>query len=151
MIFSQLDVAMDNPLTVRLVERLSDLKSVGQRILQFLDGQLLLDSRAIDELHDDELPIAFLFYVVDRANVRVIERRCGPCLLKKASLLCSWATRWCGRNFSAYDAIKLGVVALYTTPIPPSPSFSKYFVLRNYLTDHGFLKHCERRMFAPAA
>ena len=75
----RLDVPMDDSLRVRRVQRVRDLnRQVKQRIrLQGLTLDMLLERLAFQQLHRDErLPLA-LVNVVDRTNVRVIERGSG--------------------------------------------------------------------------
>ncbi len=76
-----LDVTMHDPASVRGVQGVGDLQRV-------LDGRVQLDRSALEQLveghafeilHDDERLAGVLVDVVDGADVRMVERRCGPC------------------------------------------------------------------------
>src|SRR5579863_5426216 len=70
-----LDVAMDDSLSMRGVERIGDLDAKIQKLLEIdrLAVNVMTQSLAVNELHGDKGPAVLLANVVDGANVRVIE------------------------------------------------------------------------------
>ncbi len=68
---------MDDPLAVRLAQRVRDLgaepEHVGERQRSFREP--ILERLAVDELHDQEVDAALAPDVVQRADVRMVERR----------------------------------------------------------------------------
>jgi hypothetical protein len=68
----RLQVAMDDPLLVRGVERVADLDA---RLDGLIEGHRPGDGLAVDELHHEVAAAVVLADVVQRADVRVVERR----------------------------------------------------------------------------
>src|SRR5262245_11100974 len=66
---------MDDSLLVRRLERISDLLSNIQRILDRDCSSLeaLCQSFALDEFHDEEMSVPRLFQTMQRRNVRMIQ------------------------------------------------------------------------------
>ena len=83
----RLDVAMDDAVLVRGVERVGDLDAEVEDLVGLerpADDEPVLQRFAFHQLHDDEgLPVR-LVDVVDRADVRVLERGSGPRLALEA-------------------------------------------------------------------
>ena len=73
----RLDVAMDDPRTVRRVEGVGDLDRQAPDSLERhrLPADLVLEGLPFQELHDEERAPVRLAEIVDRTNVRVVERR----------------------------------------------------------------------------
>ena len=71
---------------MRGVQRVGDLEpEVEYRVqAQRAGGEPILQRRALEILHDDERPLVLLTDVVDRADVRMVERRGGPRFSLKA-------------------------------------------------------------------
>ena len=71
------DVAVDDARGMRGVQRVGNLDAhVEQRVqAQRTGGEPILQRRALQILHDDERPPVLLADVVDRADVRVVQRR----------------------------------------------------------------------------
>ena len=84
----------------------------------------LLQRRPVEELHDEERAAVLLADIVDRADVGVIQRRCGPRLAAETGQGSGSSARSGDRNFSATKRCSRVSSALYTTPMPPPPSFS---------------------------
>ncbi len=80
----RLDVPVDDPVRVRVIERLPSLLEPPQRVRRRLAAVLLqplLERGAVDVLHDDVGPLAGLADVVDRHDVRLVgDARRGACL-----------------------------------------------------------------------
>ncbi len=82
-----LDVAMDEPLLVRGVERLCDLREEIDRALgleRAVLGHDLGQVRALDVAHREEEQAVLVSRLVDRDDVRVVERGGDPRLAQEA-------------------------------------------------------------------
>src|SRR5262249_19651861 len=73
----RLEVAVDDAERVGQGQRVRDLDGdrEGGEGLERLARQELLEVRALDELHDDEMEAVLFAAVVDRLDVRVVEER----------------------------------------------------------------------------
>ena len=73
---------MQDALAVRRVERFGDLMaSVQQRLRSSgFPASLLVERVALEQLHRQQHLAVVFAERVNRADVRVIEARCGPCL-----------------------------------------------------------------------
>ena len=70
---ARLQVAVDDSLPVRLVERVRDLDSEAKHLLrrESSPGEAILERLPLEELHDEVLDPAFAPDVVERADMRV--------------------------------------------------------------------------------
>src|SRR5271166_5572588 len=75
----RLDVAMNDRLRVCGTERVSDVDGKRQNQFGFLrtPSNAMLQCEAVQELHSDERFAVLIINLMDRANVRMIECRCG--------------------------------------------------------------------------
>src|SRR5262249_4681868 len=75
----RLDVPMDNSLAVCSSQRRSDLHSQIEHLIecQWLAVHVLVQRPAREQLHDEEPPPVVLSYIVDCADVRIVQRGCG--------------------------------------------------------------------------
>ena len=74
---ARLQVAVDDSLSVRLVERVRDLDSEAKHLLrrESSPGEAILERLPLEELHDEVLDPAFAPDVVERADMRVRKLR----------------------------------------------------------------------------
>ena len=84
-----LDVAVDDAVAVRLVERVGRLRGDRHRLgdRQRTARHPRRERFAGDQLHDDERPVAVLAQVVDRGDVRRAQHRRGTRLAEQAGTL----------------------------------------------------------------
>ena len=84
--FARLDVAVDDAVAVRGVERVGDLDTEIEQVVerQRTAREPLLQRLAFEQLHHHELLAVVLADVVQRADVRVAQRRDDPRLAQKA-------------------------------------------------------------------
>ena len=70
-----LNVTMNDPFTMRRIERVSNLNSERQCVfrLQWTASDAMLQRHAIQELHDHEGTTIFLANVMDRADVGMVQ------------------------------------------------------------------------------
>ena len=83
----RLDVAVNDAVRMRVLERFCDLRGIAQRLLRAEHAALreaLLERHALDELHDDILRVAAVPHVIHRDDVRLREHGDGVCLRLKA-------------------------------------------------------------------
>ena len=78
----RLDVAVDDPGSVRRLERVGDLDRERQQLidLERAPADPMLQRRPVEELHDEERAAVLLADIVNGADVGVIQRRRGACL-----------------------------------------------------------------------
>ena len=96
----RLEVAVDDALAMRGVERVGDVLAVAQHLVQ--RDRAARDPRlqrlALQQLHHHELLAGVLADVVQRADVRMIERRDGARLAEEALHRLRLATRFLGQE-----------------------------------------------------
>src|ERR1700741_4711919 len=82
-----LDVAMDDSLRMGGVESIGNFDGKIEKAIEFhgLAGDYMLERRAVEEFHGDEGFAVFLADVVDGADARMIEGRCGLSLALEAA------------------------------------------------------------------
>src|SRR5271169_6004766 len=80
-----LKIAVDNAFGVCCIEPVGDFDSNAKQWFQFewATADYVLQGHAIHELHGDEGAAIFFSDVVNRTDVGMIERRCGPSLAAK--------------------------------------------------------------------
>lgn len=79
---------MDDPFAVGSLQRAGDLHSELEHLLdrQSPAAHALLQSPAFKQLHDEELLPLVFSHVVNRTDVRIVERGCGMCFALEALL-----------------------------------------------------------------
>src|SRR4029077_20208203 len=77
---SGLDVPVDDGFRVGRIESVGNLVAIiGNAFdVQWLSGNAVLEGLSFKNLHDNEVLAFKLVYIVDRANVGMIQRRSGP-------------------------------------------------------------------------
>src|SRR5215469_7714879 len=88
-------------------------------------GDDVLQDLAFQKLPGDERSAVFLTDVIDRTNIRMVERRSCLRLSLKPRQRLRVLRYIVGRNFNATLRCRRVSSALYTTPIPPSPNLSR--------------------------
>jgi hypothetical protein len=75
----RLDVTMDDALPVRRIERVRYVNSQRQHSFNLYRSRRnpMLQSYPVEKLHGDERLTVLLVDVINRANVRVVQGRCG--------------------------------------------------------------------------
>src|SRR5207245_4613352 len=83
-----LDIPMDDPFAVGRLQRACDLSSQPEHLLyrQGLAIHVLFERLTFEQLHDEELLPLVFSHVVNRADVRIVERGCGVCFTLEAPL-----------------------------------------------------------------
>ena len=99
----------------------------------------LLERLAFQQLHRDERPALVLVDVVDGADVRVIQGRGGAGFALEPLQRMRSRAKSSGRNLRATRRPSRVSSALYTTPIPPPPSFSSDAKVADRRADHRWL------------
>src|SRR6516162_1043526 len=84
----------------------------------------VLERLPFQQFHSDERSTLKLVYVVNRADVGMIEGARGSGFALEAFQHLRVGAGPSGRNLSATKRPSFTSSALYTTPIPPPPSFS---------------------------
>ena len=114
------------PARVRGVQRVGDLDAhVEQRVeAQRTRGEPILQRRPLQILHDDERSPVLLADVVDRADVRVVQRRRRLRFAREPAQRLGIPRELFGDELERHERRSRVSSALYTTPMPPPPSFS---------------------------
>src|SRR5579862_1052287 len=87
------------------------------------DGSVL-ERLAVEKLHGDKCPPSVLADVVNRADLGMVQRGSRFGFAAKTFEACGSRATSSGKNLSATKRSNRVSWALYTTPIPPPPSFS---------------------------
>src|SRR5215469_18658080 len=118
----RLNIAVNNASTVGSIEGISDLDSQRQNCfdLQRLPPDAVLQVKPVQILHDDEQPTFVFADFVDRADVRMVEGRCGTRLSPELFKCLRIMRNIVGQKLQSDEAPKLGISALYTSPSPKS-------------------------------
>jgi hypothetical protein len=115
----------DAPL-VRRVERGGDLTREADRFSgrKRPRGEAVGQRRPFDELEYQRTDAVYFLEAVDGADVRMIERREQSRLARESCSPIGIRDQPARQDFDRDVARELGVVARYTSPIPPAPRFS---------------------------
>ncbi len=102
---------MDDPFTVGSLQRAGDLRSQLEHLLdrQRLAIHVLLERPAFEQLHDQELPPLVFSHVVNRADVRIVQRGCGVCFALEALLRTGFSGETRGQNLDRDVSIETRV------------------------------------------
>ena len=115
---------MDDAARVRGRERVGHRHRDAQQLVQAqaLPRDERVEAGAAHVLHDDEVDGAVRLDLVDRDDVRMVERGGGLRFLEKAApAACSSCIRSAGRTLMATSRPSRVSRARYTSPIPPAP------------------------------
>ncbi len=134
----RLDVAMDDVLRVRGIERVRNLDPQLDELLgsERPPGDAMLQRLPFEELHHDKGLTRVLVDVVDRADVRVIQRRRGARLALKAFERLTVVREIAGEELQRDLPAKLHVFTLVDDPHAAATEFLDDAVVRNGLADH---------------
>ena len=129
------DVAMDDAFFVRCVERVSHFDAQLQQQIhrQRLAPDTMLERLPLEMLHHNEVPAILLPDLVNRADVRVIQRRRGACFPLK-SLQRIWIARqFLGQELQGDVAAEARVLSLVDDSHSAATEFLDDFVVGNDL------------------
>jgi hypothetical protein len=132
-----LNVAVNDATGVRGVESVGDLDAKGEDRLQFhrTACDQVLERRAVEEFHHQKGFAAFLADVVDRANVRMIQRRRGlgfaPETLKRLPIL----RQILRKKLEGHKAAEAGVLGLVDDAHASAAEFFEDAVMRDGLIE----------------
>ncbi len=132
-----LDVAMDDSLPVCFVKGFSNLQRVRQGVLDLLDRNLVFQRGAIDEFHNDKLLVVFFLDVVDRADIRMIQRRSGFCFLEEPRLFRFVGSKMMGEKLHRNEPIQFRILSLVNDTHAPLTQLFENLIMRYGLPNHG--------------
>ena len=134
----RLDVAMDDALGVRGVERIRDLNRQRDKlvILHRTRADGVLERQAIEKLHGDERLAFMLVNVVNGADVGMIQRRSGLRLALEAGQSLRIFGDIVGQEFQRDKAAELEVLRLVNHAHAAAAQLLDDAVMRDGLTDH---------------
>ena len=110
----RLDVAVNDAGRVRRVQAIGDLDRQGKQSLCFnrLTRDHMLQRHALQEFHGDERSATLLADVVNRADVRMIQRRCGLGFTPEAFQRLRVVSNIFGQEFKRYKTVEARVLGL---------------------------------------
>ena len=112
-----------------------ELKHLVQR--QRLARNAVLQCLTVQEFHDDESLSVLLVNLVDGANVRVIQGRCGLRFAPKAFERDRVLGRFGREKLESDQTLQARVFRLIDDTHPPATELLDDAVMRDGLTDHG--------------
>ncbi len=132
-----LDVAMDDPLGVRGVERVGDLDAEIEDLLQLerLALDAVLERLAFQELHGDEALALVFADFIDGADVGMVERRGGARLALEARQRLLVAGDIFGQELERHHAAELGVLGLVDHAHAPAAQLAQNAIVGKRATD----------------
>ena len=118
----RLDIAVNNASGVRRIERVGDLDAERQDRLHLhrAPRDQVFQRRAVEELHHEESLSPVLADVVDRADVRMIQRRCRLGLAPEALESLSVLRQILRQKLERDEAPQPGVLSLVDDTHPPA-------------------------------
>ena len=131
------DVAVDDIRGMGGVQCVSDLDPEPQHRLEseWTGGESVLQRRALQILHGDERSSVLLADVVDRADVRMVERRCGPGFALKAAQGLGITRQIFGDELERNGTVKPRIFGFVHHAHPAAAELLDDAVVRERLTD----------------
>jgi hypothetical protein len=119
------------------VQCVSDLDPEPQHCIEFewTGGESVLQRRALQILHGDERSSVLLADVVDRTDVWMVERRCGPGFALKAAQGLGIARQIVGDELERHGTVKPRVFGFVHHAHPAAAELLDDAVVRERLTD----------------
>lgn len=143
----RLDIAMDQPTTMSILQRLQDL--LGQ-VQDFSDSKTAVRLQAVSQRplrhqgHNQVCELFLLTIVVDQQNVGVVQVRQNPgfpgeMAQEVARFSCLWT-----KDFDRYVAMQMHIFSLIDGCCPPGPQWPKDVVVANTVANKvsDWLHHC---------
>ena len=134
----RLDVAMDNAFSVRRVQGVGNLGcQIEQQLnLQWLTQEAMLQRDAIEKLHRDEGAAFFFADVVNRADVGMVQRRCGFRFAPESFQRLTIVGQLFGQELKSNEAVKPYVLGLIDHSHPAAAQLLDDAVVRDGLPNH---------------
>ena len=128
---------MDDGSGVGGVERVGDVDGDGEKDFSFqrTPGDAVLQGRAVQKLHDNERLPFVLADFVNRADVWMVQRRCGTGFAAEAFQCLRVVGYVLGQKLQRNEAAKLSVLGLVDDAHSAAPEFLDDAVVRDDLTD----------------
>ncbi len=134
----RLDVAVDDALGMRGIERLGDVNADREQLLhlQRTIADEMLQRLAFQILHDDVGLIAFFADVINGADVGMIQGRRGLGLTPEAAERCGVASDIFRKEFQGDETMQARVFGLVNHAHPATTELLDHSVVRDVLADH---------------
>jgi hypothetical protein len=132
------DVPVDDAFSVSRVERIGNLdrERQNQLHLQRPSSNLLFQRDAVEKLHHDKGLSILLINFMDRADVRMIQCRSGPCLTLEPGQSLSVLGYFIRQEFQGNEPMQLHILGLVYDTHPTAAEFLDDAVMRNVLFEH---------------
>ena len=138
-----LDIAVNDILGVRGVERVSDLDGQREQAIEFerMAGDHMLQRRAIQKLHGDEGLAVLFANVVDGADVGMVQCRSGLRLPPKPLQCLMVAGHVFREKLEGHEAVEAGVLGFVNHTHAPAAELLDDAIVRDGLADHYLSDH----------
>jgi hypothetical protein len=135
----RLDITVDNSFRVGCIKTIRDLNGQVENSCSFhrMAADALLQRRAFETFHHDERSPICLANVINRANVRVIERRGSFRFPFKAFEHLRILRQFFREEFQGYGTIQANIFCSVDDSHSTTAELSGDPIVRNGLTDHG--------------
>ena len=145
----RLDVAMDDALGMRRIQRIGNLDGQRQQRVQLhgTPGDRVLQGHAVEILHGDKRLAVLLANVVNGADVGMVQRRSRLRLALKPAERLRILGHFIGQKLQCHEAVQPGVFGFINHTHPAAAEPVHNAVMRNGLPDHGYGRShaCERK------
>src|SRR5713226_91452 len=133
----RLDVAMDDAFGMSSVERISNFDGQRQHDLrvQRPSRNLMLQCQPVQKLHGDERLAVLLVDLVNRADVGMVESRCGLRFPLKTGQSLRVFGYFVGQKLQGHKAVELDVLSLVDHAHAAASEFLDDAVVRDGLAD----------------
>src|SRR4051812_35018142 len=134
----RLNVAMDNVLGVRRLERVCNFNRQTQKQSKFnrTEGDAVLQRRPFQKLHRDERLIVVLSNFVNRADVGMVQRGSCSGFTPEAFERLYVVREFVRKKLQGYEASELGVFGFVNDSHPTAAQLVHNAIVRNGLADH---------------
>ena len=133
-----LDVAMDDALGMRGIERVGDLYGQRQQRVQFqgTPADAVAQRHSLQKLHGYEGATVLLADIVNGADVGMVQRRCSLGFALKAGQGNGAAGQVVGQELEGNETMQADVFSFVDHPHAAAPEFLEDAVARDGLADH---------------
>ncbi len=139
----RIDIAMNDAMRVRGVQRVGNLDSEPEQKVNFqrTPRNAVHQGHAVQKFHGDEGFAVQLTNVVNRTNIRMIQRRCGFGFELKTGERLRIMSNLLGQELERDEAMQPHVLGLINHPHAAAAEFLDDAVVRDGLSNQSFVDH----------
>ena len=134
-----LDVAVNDSLCMGRIEGVRDFDADLEQMIhrQWTARDPAFQRLPVQKLHGDEMPSLVFVNFIDRADVRMAERRSSACLASKTLERRPIAPHFFGKKLQGNRTAQFGVLRLVYNTHAAAPEHFDDAIVRNGLANHG--------------